>query len=152
MRLGRLLLTSIFIIAILTTSSLAIKTVTYESSIAPETVGWTKYHTLPYFDPALGRLISVDFTASLNASVDGAAENTGPSPVNGAYVSADADMSVEMINGDQLSLHVDLETGTHDVSAFDGTRDGQGSSAFSASDEGDTWDTISYTNPGDVAD
>ena len=59
MRLGRLLLVSIFIIAILTTISLAVKKVTYESSIAPETVGtWTKYHTLPYFDPALGRLIS----------------------------------------------------------------------------------------------
>lgn len=152
MTLGRLLLVSIFIIAMLTTSSLAVKTVTYESSIAPGTVGtWTKYHTLPYFDPALGRLISVDFTASLNASINGSAENLDPdSGVIGAYMSADADMSVEMINGDQLSLLVNLDTGTHDVSAFDGNRDLQGTSAFSASDEGDTWDTISYIDPVDV--
>ena len=68
MRLGRLLLASIFIIAMLTTSALAVKTVTYYSFIEPETVGtWTKYHTLPYFDPAMGNLISVDFTASLIA-------------------------------------------------------------------------------------
>ena len=138
----------------LTTSALAVKTVTYESSIDPETVGsWTKYHTLPYFDPALGRLISVDFTASLNASIDGAAENLDPdSGVTGAHMSADADMSVEMINGDDLSLHVELDTGTHDVSAFDGTKDLQGTSAFSASDAGDTLDTISYTDPVRVAD
>lgn len=138
----------------LTTSSLAVKTVTYESSIAPGTVGtWTKYHTLPYFDPALGRLISVDFTASLNASINGAAENLNDeSGVTGAYLSADADMSVEMLNEDELSLHVELDSGTHDVDPYDGTMDGEGPSAFSASDEGNTSDTISYTDPGDVAD
>lgn len=133
---------------------MAVKTVTYFSSIEPETVGmWTKYHTLPYFDPGLGNLISVDFTASLNASINGSAENTNPgSGVTGAYMSADADMSVEMINQDELSLHVELDTGTHDVSAFDGNQDGQGSSAFSASDEDSTSGTITYTDPGKVAD
>ncbi len=137
----------------LTTSALAVKTVTYYSFIEPETVGtWTKYHTLPYFDPAMGNLISVDFTASLNATVDGAAENQAPSPVTGAYIAADADMYVDMINGDRLSLVVNLATAPTDLASYDGTTDYQGPSAFSASDADDTQGTISYTDPIKVAD
>ncbi|HQE96691.1 MAG TPA: choice-of-anchor E domain-containing protein, partial [Methanothrix sp.] len=98
---------------------MAVQTVTYTSELPPETVGeWTRYHTLPYFDQNLGNLISVDFTASLNATVDGAAENKAPSPVNGAYIAADADMYVDMINGDRLSLVVNLETAPTDLTAY----------------------------------
>jgi len=131
--------------AILTTSSMAVQTVTYTSELPPETVGtWERNHTLPYFDPDMGNLISVDFAASLNATMDGAAENTGPSPVNGAYMAADADMYVDMINGDRLALQVSLETGSTDLTAWDGNTDFQGTSGFSASDSGDTWGNIYY--------
>jgi hypothetical protein len=87
MRLLRLLLISIFIIAILTTSSLsATKTVTYTSSLPAKYVNWTDNHMQPYFNPALGRLISVDFKASLNASLVGKAENLAGSPVPNGYM------------------------------------------------------------------
>ncbi len=153
MRLCKPLMVLIFVMAILITSSMAVQTVTYTSELPPETVGtWTKYHTLPYFDQNLGNLIAVDFTASLNATVDGAAENKAPSPVNGAYIAADADMYVDMINGDRLSLVVNLETAPTDLTAYDGSVDYQGTSAFSASDADDTQGAISYTDPITVAD
>lgn len=147
MKQGRLLIASIFIIAILTTSSLAVKMVTYTSNLPPETVGtWERDHTLPYFDPDLGNLISVDFTASLNATVDGAAENKAPSPVTGAYIAVDADMYVDMINGDRLSLQVNLATDPTDLTPFDGFLDFQGTSAFSDSDADETWGSIYYND------
>ena len=136
----------IFIIAILTNSSLAVKTVTYTSELTPELVGtWERYHTLPYFDPDLGNLISVDFTASLNATVDGGAENMAPlGGVEDAYISADADMYVDMINGDRLSLVVNLATAKTDLTKFDLVLDYGGTSGFSASDADDTWGSIYY--------
>ena len=147
MRLRSLLLASIFILAVLTASSLAVKTVTYTSNLPPETVGtWERYHAMPYFNPDLGNLISVDFTASLNATVDGAAENKAPSPVYGAYMAVDADMYVDMINGDRLSLAVNLATPPTDLTKFDGFVDFQGTSAFSASDAADTWGSIYYND------
>ncbi|MFZ2470945.1 MAG: choice-of-anchor E domain-containing protein [Methanothrix sp.] len=115
------LLLSIFIIAILTTSSLAaIKTVTYPSTIDKLMVDWDENHSLPYFNPALGRLISVNFNAMLNASLEGKAENKNTvRGVTGCYISAEpATLSVEMINGDLLHLDVNLRipaTGTISV-------------------------------------
>jgi len=137
---------SIFVMAILTTSSMAVQTVTYTSERLPEAVGtWERYHTLPYFDPDLGNLISVDFTASLNATVDGGAENMAPSGgVEDAYISADADMYVDMINGDRLTLQVHLATAPKDLTQYDNTLDYGGTSGFSDSDEGDTWGSIYY--------
>jgi hypothetical protein len=131
MRIGRLLLISIFIIAILTTSSLAaIRTVTYSSELftgsSPQGkfVDWTDNHKLPYFDPAKGRLISVDFKATLNASLVGKAENLADEPVPNAYMAVDTNMSVLMINGKQLPLKVLLripKTGFTSVSGWDQT-------------------------------
>lgn len=148
MKYERLLLVSIFTIAILTASSLAVKTVTYTSNLLPETVGtWERDHTLPYFDPDLGNLISVDFTASLNATVSGAAENKATtSGVTGAYISCDADMYVDMINGDRLSLQVNLATDPTNLDPYDGIVDFQGPSAFSDSDADSTSGSIYYND------
>ena len=97
MRYWRLLLISIFIIAILSTSSLAaIRTVTYYSSLFADStppgefVDWTDNFTFPYFDPAMGELISVYFTATLNATLNGAAENRALTSVQNAYFDVDA--------------------------------------------------------------
>ena len=112
MRHWRLLLISIFIIAILTTSSLAaIRTVTYTSELyTPQgkLVDWTDNHTLPYFNPALGRLISIDFKATLNATLVGSATNLANESVDKAYMAVDTNMSVAMINGQLLPLKVRL--------------------------------------------
>lgn len=144
MRLGRLLLVSIFIIAMLTTSALAVKTVTYTSELPPETVGtWERNHTLPYFDPDLGRLISVDFTASLNATVEGEIENLALSPATGAYIAADADMYVEMINGERLFLQLAVATDSVNLDPFS-LPYWEGPDYFSGSDTGDVWDRIYY--------
>lgn len=151
MKHGRLLLVSIFIIAILTTSSLAVKTVTYTSDLPSKVTDWERNHTLPYFDPDLGNLISVDFTASLNATTDGKAENLGPSEVVGSYIDVDADMYVDMINGDRLPLHLKLATAPTTVSPFDGNFDYGGTSGFSASDADSIWGNIYYDDPAETA-
>jgi len=125
---------------------MAVQTVTYTSELLPEAVGtWERYHTLPYFDPDLGNLISVNFTASLNATIDGGAENTAPDGgVEDAYIAANADMYVDMINGDRLTLQVHLATAPKDLTKYDNTLDYGGTSGFSDSDEGDTWGSIYY--------
>lgn len=76
--------------------------------------------------------------------MDGKGENLGSSPIEGAYIAADADMQVEMINGEHLSLLVNLETGKVYLPAFDGTPDLEGPSAFNDSDAKDTWGRIYY--------
>ncbi len=151
MKYGRLLLVSIFIIAVLTASSLAVKTVTYTSDLPSKVTDWERNHTLPYFDPDLGNLISVDFKASLNATTDGKAENLGPSEVVGSYIDVDADMYVDMINGDRLPLHLKLATAPTTVSPFDGNFDYGGTSGFSASDADSIWGNIYYDDPAETA-
>ena len=148
MKHWRLLLVSIFIIAILTTSSLAVKTVTYTSDLPPWDVGtWERYHTLQKFDPDLGNLISVDFTASLNATVDAGAENMAPlGGVTGAYFDVDADMYVTMINGERLPLALNLATDPTDLTKFDGFLDYGGTSGFSAIKAGDISGSIYYND------
>jgi hypothetical protein len=155
MRFWRLLLISIFIIAILTTSSLAaIKTVTYTSELfANKTppgklVGaWTDNHTMPYFDPALGRLISVDFTATLNASLNGYAQNLAGDPVAQAYMRVYTDMYVEMINGQHLPLNVFLRI-PNDPSDY--IYVGPTPDSFSGTDAADTWGSVYYTDSADT--
>ena len=146
MRLCKPLMVLIFVMAILITSSMAVQTVTYTSELPPETVGeWTRYHTLPYFDQNLGNLISVDFTASLNATVAGGVENTATlEGVDNAYIAADAYMYVDMINGDRITLEVNLATPPIDLTKFDSTIDYGGTSGFTDSDAGDTWGSIHY--------
>ena len=159
MRHWRILLISIFIIAILSTSSMAaIRTVTYADSLFTpdgEYVDWNSNHIFPYFDPAMGRLISVYFSATLNATLYGEAENKAASPVQNAWMNVDTNMYVEMLNGQHLPLEVLLrvpKTGTVSVGAFDGTWDFLGPSAFNGTDANDTWDDIFYINPADVND
>ncbi|HOU71007.1 MAG TPA: choice-of-anchor E domain-containing protein [Methanothrix sp.] len=149
----------IFIIAILSTSSMAaIRTVTYADSLFTpdgEYVDWNSNHIFPYFDPAMGRLISVYFSATLNATLYGEAENKAASPVQNAWMNVDTNMYVEMLNGQHLPLEVLLrvpKTGTVSVGAFDGTWDFLGPSAFNGTDANDTWDDIFYINPADVND
>jgi hypothetical protein len=151
MNYGRLLLVPIFIIAILTASSLAVKTVTYTSDLPSEVTDWERNHTLPYFDPDLGNLISVDFTASLNATLDGKAENMGPSEVVGSYIDVDADMYVDMINKDRLPLHLKLATAPLTVSPYDGNLDYGGTSGFSSSDADSILGNIYYDDPAETA-
>jgi hypothetical protein len=79
-----------------------------------------------YFDPDLGRLISVNFTATLNSSLVGKAENVAGSAVLNAYMIVGTDMYVAMINGQHLPLNTLLrvpKTGGTYVSAFDGAED-----------------------------
>ena len=149
MKPGRLLLALIFIIAILTTSSLAaIRTVSYNSSIPPNLVGtWTGNHTLDYFNPALGRLISVNFTVTLNATTSGTATNQAGSPVACASMLVTTDMDVAMINGDMLFLNVNLKIPSNGSCV---TVPGHGS--FSGSDNNSTVGYVFYSNPTDIDD
>jgi len=136
----------------------AIRTVTYADSLFTpdgEYVDWNSNHIFPYFDPAMGRLISVYFSATLNATLYGEAENKAASPVQNAWMNVDTNMYVEMLNGQHLPLEVLLrvpKTGTVSVGAFDGTWDFLGPSAFNGTDANDTWDDIFYINPADVND
>ncbi|MCK9564861.1 MAG: choice-of-anchor E domain-containing protein, partial [Methanothrix sp.] len=157
MRLSKLLLmflASILIAAILTSSSLAaIQTVTYKSDLSNKTIGGSRNHTLNYFDPALGKLLKVDFTASENVSMRGSAENTGEEPVAG-HILDQTYFGVKMVNGNKLVLNVNLRvpsTGETSVSAWDGTDDFLGPDSFSGSDSGNTHGHVSYTLPNDVA-
>ncbi len=158
----RSLLISIFILAILTSSSLAaIKTVTYSSSLYAnltppgELVDWNDNFTFPYFDPAMGKLISVYFAATLNATLDGAAENGAPKPVQNAYFAVDAYMDAVMINGQHIPLQVYLrvpETGGINVTAYDGVWDFLGTSSFNGSDANDTWGYVYYDDSANTTD
>jgi hypothetical protein len=150
MRHWRLLLISIFIIAILTTSSFAaIRTVTYTSQLytgsTPQgkLVDWTDNHTLPYFNPALGRLISVDFRATLNATLNGYAQNQAGEPVPKAYMAVDTNMSVAIINGKLLPLKVRLRI-PNDPSAYIYVGPYPGN--FSGSDANETWGPVFYND------
>ena len=162
MRYWRFLLISIFIIAILSTSSLAaIRTVTYYSSLFAnstppgEFVDWTDNFTFPYFDPAMGELKSVYFTATLNATLDGEAENRALRSVQNAYFAVDAYMDAVMINGQHIPLQVFLrvpETGGINVTAFDGVWDFLGTSSFNGSDANDTWGYVYYNDSANTTD
>ena len=149
----KLLLTSFFIITILTTSSFA--AIVQERQCANlfanqtpqgEYFDWTKDYQFNKFDPSKGQLIAVEFNATLNGSLDACAENRANSPVNGAFVKVDANMSVEMIEGEMLHLDVDINTGLHNVTAFDGVLNFQGSSAFCANATGNTSGSKSPAN------
>jgi hypothetical protein len=162
MRYWRLLLISIFIIAILSTSSLAaIRTVTYYSSLFADStppgefVDWTDNFTFPYFDPAMGELISVYFTATLNATLNGAAENRALTSVQNAYFDVDAYMDAVMINGQHIPLQVYLrvpEAGGVNVTAYDGVLDFLGTSSFNGSDANDTWGYVYYDDSANTTD
>jgi len=136
----------------------AIRTVTYTHELfTPDGyfVDWNSNHIFPYFDPAMGRLISVYFSATLNATLYGEAENRALAPVPNAWMTVDTDMYVEMLNGQHLPLEVMLrvpKTGTVSVGAFDGTWDFEGSSAFNGTDANDTWDDVYYVNAADNTD
>jgi hypothetical protein len=159
MRYGRNLLISIFIIAILVSSSLAaIRTVTYPSNIPESMMGWDGNHPLPYFDPAKGELLSVLFTATLNDSFDGKAENKNTvSGVSGCYMNVPADLSVVMINGDFINLSANLrvpKTGTVSVTKHT-TEIGEphytGPDSFNGTDQGNTSGFILYNTPSEVS-
>jgi len=161
MRHCRLLLISIFIIGVLTTSSMAaIKTVTYNSelftSIGGELVDWSDNHTFPYFDPDMGRLISVYFTATLNGTLYGEAENKATRPVEAAWMGVDTDMYVVMLNGQHLPLYVLLRVPSNgssvNVGPYDQIHDFLGSDSFNGTDANDAWDDIFYINAADVSD
>ncbi|MGV8174898.1 MAG: choice-of-anchor E domain-containing protein [Methanothrix sp.] len=82
MRFGKLLLISIFIIALLSTSSLStiVTTDPDESKIGNSSLNWSKdqNHTFKYFNPSLGRLVGVSFIVTLNGSMYGMTENRNP--------------------------------------------------------------------------
>ncbi len=141
---------------ILTIPSFAsIKTVSYTSMIPEHMVGADKVHTFPYFDPALGTLVSVNFIASLNGTLDAQAENLGSTGYTQCYVTDLAEMYLTMINGDDFYLNVALrvpKTGYASVGPFDGAQDLMGSDTFSGQDYGDTSDIVIYTAPDDVDD
>lgn len=93
MKMGKLLLILIFIMAILTTSSYAAIVQERQCSqlyanLTPkgEFVDWSKNYTFNKFDPSKGELIGVLFNATLNGSLFAEAENRANSPVIDAYV------------------------------------------------------------------
>ena len=138
----------------------AIKTVTYNSelftSIGGELVDWSDNHTFPYFDPDMGRLISVYFTATLNGTLYGEAENKATRPVEAAWMGVDTDMYVVMLNGQHLPLYVLLRVPSNgssvNVGPYDQIHDFLGSDSFNGTDANDTWDDIFYINAADVSD
>ncbi|MCU0637637.1 MAG: hypothetical protein MUE87_03330, partial [Methanothrix sp.] len=75
---AKMLLILILVIAFLTTSSFAaIRQATFYSYVDNQTVNWPagQNHTFPYFSPDTGRLIRIDFLATLNSSMNGTTEN-----------------------------------------------------------------------------
>ncbi len=148
----------IAVIAILTTSSLAAnRTVTYYSEIPNQTVNWppNQKHTFPYFDSDMGRLIRIDFTATLNGSMNGTTENRNiASGVDESYFQDRTRLSVQMINGDWLNLSVDLrvpDAGSVELQPFT-LPYWAGSDTLSGYDYGEDHDSINYTLAGDLAD
>jgi len=149
----KLFLKSIFIITILTTSSLA--AIVQEQQCANlyadqmpkgEFVDWTADYQFNKFDPSKGRLLGVEFNATLNGSLFAEAENRANLPVTGAYVNVNSNMSVEMIEGEMLNQDVNITSGTYNVAKFDGTLDFLGPSAFNASAEDNTSGSVSPSN------
>lgn len=135
----------------------AIRTVTYTSELfTPDgnNVDWTGNHTFPKFNPALGKLLSVYFTVTLNATLYGAAENRASGTVAEATIVVDTDMYVEMINGQKLPLYVLLNVSATNISGFDqppgSIPDYEGTSAFNGTDANDTWGYIYYSDPANV--
>jgi len=123
----------------------AIRTVTYTSDLyAPdgENVDWTDNHVFPKFDPDMGRLISVYFEATLNATVYGQATNFAPGTVPLATIVVDTDMYVEMINGKKLPLDVRLNISKENVPGNGGS--------FNGTDANDTWGYVYYDDPANV--
>jgi len=103
----------------------------------------------------MGKLISVYFAATLNATLDGAAENGAPKPVQNAYFAVDAYMDAVMINGQHIPLQVYLrvpETGGINVTAYDGVWDFLGTSSFNGSDANDTWGYVYYDDSANTTD
>ena len=68
-----------------------------------------KYHSLSKFDPALGQLLRIKFTATLNGSMNGTAENRDPyAEVEEAAFEGRLRMRTLMLNGNWLTLNVFL--------------------------------------------
>jgi len=144
-------------IAILTTSSLAaIRTVTHYSSIENQTVDWpsNQKHTLDYFDPDKGRLIRIDFAATLNGSMYGKIENRNiNASVERAFFSDITNLSVKMINGNFLDLNISLRVPksgfkkleNHTLPLW------SGNDTLVGSDYEDTQKSIVYTSASDLA-
>lgn len=124
MRHLRLLLALIFIITILTTlSSAAIVTEKQCANLfAPngKLVDWTDKFQFNKFDPSKGKLLSVEFNATLNGTINASVENLADEPVTNASISVNEKLSVEMLGGQKLYLAVNITTGTFDVEKFEG--------------------------------
>ncbi|MGV8175267.1 MAG: carboxypeptidase regulatory-like domain-containing protein, partial [Methanothrix sp.] len=141
----------------MTTSSLAaVRQATFYSHIDNRTVDWPagQNHTFPYFDPEMGRLIRIDFMATLNSSMNGTTENrNNQSGVRMSYLQDFTDLAVKMINGDWLNLTVNLsvpETGSVSLEPFT-LPIWSGNDTLSGYDYGDTHGWINYTAQGDLA-
>ncbi len=155
MKIGRLLLIPTIIIAILATLSSA--AIVEEKQCANLHAGltggyqgiytdWTDDYQFNKFDPAKGKLLSVDFNATLNGSIYARAENLGGSNVSGAYALVDADMEVQLIEGETLPLNVVVSTGPTFLRYFDGAIDFGGPSGFTKFKEGNNSGTVSAVN------
>lgn len=151
MRLARLILITIFILSILAAPSFAAtKTITYTHTIPSAKTDWNNTHTLPLFNPALGKLIRVDFNETLNATMKGWAENLGLS-IARAFLSDDTTMYALLLNGDRIDLAASMRyptTGTKSLPAFDGIIDYAGVDSFNiAMNKYDFSGVITYTLP-----
>ncbi len=97
--------------AILTTSSLAAIKIN-PSEIKPQMVDWPENlsHTFKYFNSSLGRLIQVDFAATLDGNMSVVSENRNNNSSASCYFSGKVNLYVSMINKkDRVSLSIDLK-------------------------------------------
>ncbi|MCX6679193.1 MAG: choice-of-anchor E domain-containing protein, partial [Methanothrix sp.] len=143
------------VIVILSVPSFAaVKTVSYSSTIPSQLTDWSLNHNLPLFDPALGKLLRVDFYATVNGTFDGKAENTGPSIVLQSYLQSVLGMDVQLLDGSSLIFSKTLRYPTSGfvvVSPYDGITDYAGVDSFSGGAAGYGSSSVTYTNQADLA-
>ena len=158
MKLRDLLLISLIVIAILTTSSLAAnRTLVQYSDINPTMISWPSnfHHSFDKFDPALGTLNRIDFTATLNATMNGSGynKNTG-AWINFSFARSNASLDVTMLDTSKLNLKVVLRlpnlTGHYNLSPYDGIP-WIGPDSFSGNNNGSNASSLSYTQQAALA-
>ena len=155
MKLRILIYLFIIITSLLIAPSLAAnKYLSYTSAIPKTLTDWDKNHSLPLFDPALGKLTSVTFYITINGTMDGKAENLGPSWANSSFLRSIILMQVTMPDSSDLSFSKTLRypsTGFIKVSPYDGLTDYAGPDTIAGNASGYESQTKVYALPADLA-
>ena len=145
---------TLFIIAILIAPSIAAtRTITYTHTIPSNITDWNHDHILPLFDPALGKLLRVNYNETLNATMSGIAENLGNS-IARAYLTDDTETYAYLLDGSSIYLAASLRypsVGYKNMPIFDGLKDWAGSDSFNITMVELKSSDVTYTLPADLA-